>query len=329
MTGKTSLTVIKGLKVARGSARKRQDTLRLTLADVDRWKVPPFQRPLKVTPKLREIAEELKENGGVIKGSLLLGVFKGDTYLVDGQHRIEAFRMSGLDEVYADVRIGDYDSMAEMAEDFAEENSSIVSMGPDDRLRALAVAHRPMQTILAGCPYVGFGMVRRGEASPILSMSVVLRMWAGSAVETPVSATKGAQTLAEALTDDDAHRIVDFLGTVYGAWGRDAEYNRLWAALNLTLCAWIWRRTVIGKYKAVTIALTREQFHHCAMRVSASSQYLDWLGGRKLGERDRSPCFQRLRQIFTASLREEGVVAKKLRFPDPPWSTGGGRVIDL
>ena len=326
-TGKTSLTVIRGLEAAPKSVpRSRSDTIVLRAEVLDRWKVPPFQRPLVVTGKVREIAEEMKTNGGVIKGVLTLGVYRGETYLCDGQHRVEAFRLSGLDEGYADVRIIDFDSLTDMAEEFAELNSSIRTMQPDDRLRALAVGCKPLQVILEGCPFVGFGSVRRtSSSSPILSMSVVLRMWVGSAVETPASATRGAAELAKSLTVDEAERIVDFLSVVMEAWGRDIEYYRLWGALNLTLMAWLWRRVVTGQYKSATTRITKAQFSRCAMAVSASGQYIDWLAGRKLGDRDRSPAYQRLRQIFVRRLGEDGVTG--VRFPSPPWSSANGKVV--
>ena len=140
------MTNIIPIRRAPTDQRSRSDTLVVTQAVLKSWKLPPFQRPLRENEKVRALVEELKSNGGVLPGVLTLGHLSKDrsTYIVDGQHRLHAFELSELKEVYADVRIIDFDSVDEMGEEFVKLNSSLVRMRPDDVLRGLESAHKPL-----------------------------------------------------------------------------------------------------------------------------------------------------------------------------------------
>lgn len=58
----------------------------------------------------------------------------------------------------------------------------------------------------------------------------------------------------------------------------------------------------------------------CLMSVSADSDYLAWLPGRNLSERDRSPCYSRLKVIFSRRLTEDNG-GKKQMLPAPAWAS--------
>lgn len=94
------------------------DTIRVTPEIANAWKSPPFQRPLRVNSKVMALAETIKADGGVLPGVLTLGVLERDTYLLDGQHRREAFLQSGCPEGYADIRRHVFESMADMGSEF-------------------------------------------------------------------------------------------------------------------------------------------------------------------------------------------------------------------
>jgi hypothetical protein len=124
------------------------------------------------------------------------------------------------------------------------------------------------------------------------------------------------------LTDDSAQHLIQFLETAMAAWGRDAEYFRLWGSLNLGLCMWLWRRLVLDKERAGSkryVILTVKQFNNCLMALSADAKYGDWLQGRQLTDRDRGPAYGRVKNIWSARLESEG--QKKISFPKPPWAT--------
>jgi hypothetical protein len=153
-------------------------------------------------------------------------------------------------------------------------------------------------------------------------MSIAIRAWFISEPEAPTSGVGGIHSVIERLNDDEAERMADFYKLVFESWGRDYEYRRLWMSLNLTMCAWYYRRTVLAQYSPATIRLNKSQFGKCLMSLSAKEQYVDWLMGRQLAERDRAPCFNRIKEIFTARLREE-FPGKHIRLPGPAWAHGG------
>ena len=70
---------------------------------------------------------------------------------------------------------------------------------------------------------------------------------------------------------------------------------------------------------------TKDEFRKCLMALSAESQYLDWLHGRQLGERDRGPGYSRIKSIFQRRYHQD--TSKAVRLVQPAWSAhqGGGR----
>lgn len=308
----------------------RMETVELTLTTVNGWTIPPFQRPLRVNEKVRAIADQIRDDGGVIPGIITVGSIKVGReprqFLIDGQHRLEAFRMSSCAEGYADVRFMEFDTMADMADEFVELNSRIVTMRPDDVLRGLEESTETLRSIRRECPYIGYDNVRRsGSTSPMVSMSMALRVWEGSAGDTPVSIGRSAAQLASDMTHDSAAQLRVFFSMAFEAWGRDDATKRLWSALNLSLCMWLWRRLVLDTEPTATrryVSLRTEQFKQCLMSLGANSSYTDWLEGRQLGDRDRPAAYARIRNVFQRRLLEQRAFKEgtKIKFPAPAWA---------
>lgn len=318
---------IRGAKEAPPKNRSSMETLLVTPDILSKWQLPPFQRPLHVNAKVRAMSEQLKVDGGIIPGVFTLGILKGAPdikYLVDGQHRREAALLSGLTEFLVDVRQCRFDDMGEMGEEFVNLNSSIVKLRPDDILRGME-GHIPLLTrIRKECPFVGYDNIRRNAATASVSMSALLRCWRASYGETPApsAAGKSAMGLAQELTDDEAHLLIKFMNLARTAWGGDMAYARLWSALNLTICMWLYRRLVVqvvaeNRSLKRSIMIDDVLFKKCLMSLSASSDYLDWLVGRVMSERDRSPCYTRVRAAFSKRIETE--TRNKPKLPLPHW----------
>ncbi len=312
------------IKRAPPGKRTKMDTLVLDLKTINSWHIPPFQRPVRINDKVRTLAERIKRDGGVVPGTLTLGVIEhgpeAGTYVTDGQHRIESFRLSETREGYADVRIVVHDSMADMGAEFVELNSQLVKMRPDDMLRGLENSVEALRFIRDKCSFVGYDNIRRGDHSPVLSMSAVMRAWNGSIAETPITGATSAAQIVRDLSADSVRQLVEFLAVAYSAWGRGCDVSRLWSNLSLILCMWLWRRLVLDterRQKRYAV-LRPEQFKRCLMSLAASSEYNDWLVGRNVSERDRSPCYERMRKIFMHRLSEDGV--KNAKFPSVAWA---------
>lgn len=317
------------LKTVPKSLQSVMDTKLLSVDEVNSWRIPPFQRPVRVNAKVQAMAADLRANGTTISGIITLGRLNRDDafYVVDGQHRLEAFRISGLPEIIADIRIVYFDSMADMADEFVQLNTALVRMRPDDVLRGITPSHAPLQRIMKECPYIGYTNVRRGasESGPIVSLGAVLRCWFAGNAETPSSSNNGSSVsgIAQNVTDDDAGKIIRFLNIAFTAWGRDTESYRLWGNCNLALCMWLYVRLVLNRERrgATRISVLDDaQFKKCLMALSANRDYVDWLQGRLLNDRDRSPALARIKQIFVRRLTAEAV-GKKYVLPQPAWAS--------
>ncbi len=322
---------LKGAKQPPKSVRSKMDTLILTPTLIDSWAHPPFQRPLKVNERVRSIAAELTQNGGVIDGVLTLATIVGEdtVYLLDGQHRIEAMRISDLPKCIADVRICQFDSMAEMGDEFVKLNSAIVKMNPDDVLRAMEGNVPIIHNIREACPFIGYANVRRGNAkgTAVLSMSAALKLWLGSGRETPSLPTTSAIASAKEIPVASAQDLIRFLTLARQAWGGEPQNFRLWTSLNLGLCMWLYRKLLMDKERGLKryVVLNPDLFKKCLMSVAANGDYVDWLVGRALSERDRAPCYMRLKGIFVQRLRLE-LHTDKVLMPQPAWGSGANKM---
>jgi hypothetical protein len=323
------VVAIKGAHQPPRASQSRMETLIITPSMVNGWRIPPFQRPLRINCKVQAVTETIKKDE-TIEGVLTLGMLKSDQslYVVDGQHRIEAFKLSGLGEAIADVRVCTFGSMADMAQEFVQLNQSLVKMRPDDILRGLEPTVPALKQIRNSCEFVGYGQLRRGSGSgPILSMSALLRCWSSSQYETPASSNNAVQGgvvgLAQSLDQTSIQNLIAFLATASSAWGRDPEFQRLWGNLNMTLCMWLWNKLVIDRDRSGTkryILLDIPKFKKCLVALSAEPDYIDFLRGRTVSDRDRSPAYNRVKRAFTARLNEESH-GKKVNLPQPAWST--------
>lgn len=309
------------LKLVKAQKKTRTfvDTLEVTKEMISGWKSPPFQRPLRVNEKVRALAETITLDGGVIPGVLTVGILNGQRYLLDGQHRAHAFLLSGLSIGYADVRTGVFDSMGEMGVEFVTLNSSLVSLRPDDILRGLEGSNASLAMLRKKCPFIGYDSIRRGASSPLVSMSQALRCWYASSQEAPATSGKSALHLANELIDADADALAAAMSLLFKAWGRDAEYHKLWTVLTVSLCLWLYRRTVLAQHSPRTTKLSADSFTKCCMALSADAGYLDWIVGRQLRESDRRPCYDKIKVIFARRMSVEHPGVKAV-FPQPAWS---------
>jgi hypothetical protein len=320
MSASASLAVVKPKTAIEKRTRTTVDTIMLTPERIAKWKLPCGQRPLKVNKKVLEIVDVIREDGGVVPGILTLGIFEGTNWIIDGQHRIHAFKLTELKEGYADARFVHAESMADINREFVRLNSKLVTMRPDDFLRGLENSIPALTEIRRACPFVGYDQIRRGTSGPIVSMSAALRNWRGSSMDTPGSTVTNMSTvdLAESMLDEDTRGLIDFLVIANKAFGREPQYARLWTALNMVLCMWMYRKLVLTQYSPKTPRLTKDQFLKCLLSVSADSSYQDWLLGRLMGERDRSPAYARLKSIFSKRLEVE--LQRRVQLPQPDWS---------
>lgn len=300
--------------------RTNVDTIMFTAEEARAWEIAPMQRELRTNDKVRLLAQEVADDDGVIPGILTFGIMGSKRYLLDGQHRREAFLLSGCGVGYADVRNVFFDNLGDMGKEFVRLNSALVKMKPDDILRGMEQSSPALRKIRAACPWIGYDCIRRGERSPVVGMSLVLRAWVASSREVPSNSTMAAAAAAQQLQPDDADHLVGFLTAMMDAWGRDEEFQRLWGGLNLTLCMWLWRRVVITSWGPRAVRLSAAEAKRVFAGLSANEGYLDWLVGRQLAERNRAPAYTRLTEILGNRISADR--GKKVAFPRPAWALG-------
>jgi len=313
------MRIVKPSTVSEKQTHTTVDTLELTQKLVSSWKSPPFQRDLKINNKVLSVADEIKTDGGVVPGIITIGVLDGETYVVDGQHRLAAWLQTGLPYGYADVRTHWFTSMGDMANEFVRLNSALVKLRPDDILRGMEPSTPSLQKIRRKCGFVGYDTVRRSPKAPILSMSLFIRSWAATRAEVP--SLKASVISVATMDEEDTNDAIDFIGLCFEAWRRDTEYSRLWSALNLTLCAWLYRRIVLGQHltsNSRSVRFSKDEFRRCLHALSAETNYLEYLVGRQLGDRDRAPAYARIKTIFQKRyLMDKN---RKVRLPSPAWA---------
>ena len=296
------------------------DQIIITPAIVKEWEIPGIQRGLKVNDKVKALAKQLPADHGVLPGTIILGKVNNVTYLVDGQQRRNAFLLSGCEDGACITETYHCESLSDLGEIFARENSRLVPMRPDDYLRAMEGSIVALQKIRTACPFVGYSQSRRSDRSPMISMTTALRSWCGSNSEVPSGAVPSAIAMAESLDEDGASQLIDVLSLCHAAWGLDPEYQRLWNNLNLIITVWLYRRTVIHPHSSKTTVMDKKMFLKCLAEMSADRQYLDWLHGRKMDDRGRAPCFGRVKVIFARRIYSE--TGKRAQLPSPPWAHG-------
>ena len=288
---------------------------------VKELKKHPFQRPITENKKLLEIAEKIKTTEE-IPGTIQIAVFDKNMYKLDGQHRLHAFMISGVKEALAVIIYKHFDEESKMGIEYINIQGQIVRTRPDDILRAFEESSEPLQLIRKKCSFVGYDNIRRGgKGSPILGMSVLLRCWSGSTADTPISATGSAYHTAQALSLESAENCANFLLLAEKAWGSDPEYARLWTSLNLTLCMWIYQRTIVHP-KLDKLRLKPDLFRIGISALSANSDYLDWLIGRTLSERHRAPAYGRIKTLIGKRLAAE--TGKRSMLPSAEWERWTG-----
>ena len=295
------------------------DTILLDHGIARSWQLPHFQRPLRQNERVRALAETLKINGGVLPGIITLGKVGAITYLIDGQHRVEAFYLSGIGEAYVDVRVHFFRNESDMGKEFVELNSQLVRMNPDDILRGLEGSSPVLQLIRQKTSFVGYDSIRRStETSPMVSMSVLLRAWQASKTSPPAKPSGGGiQKVLESQSMEDANELMGFAQMSEIAFGRDPEYRRLWGALNLTLTMWLYRKTVLDAPKSTdrSVRLTKEMFAKCMVRLSSQHDYLDFLHARVFSEEHRLPTYARIKKIFANEISFR-LQNNKIKLPD-------------
>ena len=293
--------------------RTKSEVVIIDRAFIDSLKKPPSQRELRETAAVRALIEEYKSGREEHSGTIVVGVVNKELYLLDGQHRIYCQQKAGVSEMLASVKWHWFDTLEELAIEWARLNRQLSRTTPNDVLKAEEGTCEALKIIRTKTN----GKV--GYSSKGLSMSQIIRMWASTASEVPTT-TGGASALvyAHSMSDEEAEKLADFINICYAAWGRDKQTLVLWNIPNLITCAWLYRRLILNPSKISRSSnFTKPLFKECLTALGADSAYLSFLKGRNWVPQMRSPVYIRLRDIFAKRYREE--VGVRCKLPQINW----------
>lgn len=320
------------------------ETMILTPDKVPEWKLPGVQRALKSNDKVLqmaiamqlEAAQDPEEAYCRIPGIITIGQVGNTRYLVDGQHRIRGAFMRAASELLVaggvivkqglvDLRLMFFESMAELAQEFANLGSVLLPMKADDILRALAESSEHLKRVEEECPYIGYDLTGEHKKTKLLSMSSALRAWYGSGGIVPAGGPPAREIVEKYLNDEQTDQMLGFYHACEEAGWNNNAFRRLWGALNLGVNMWLWRRIVLGQHTQrfhggqKPMILSREDAILC-MRELTDGGYNEWLEGRSLRYQDRMPCYTRVKELYTIGLARIG--SENPRFPMADWTAG-------
>lgn len=280
----------------------------VTQAQAAGWVSPPFQRRLILNRKVKAIATTMRATEE-IPGVIVLGVLGGVVYLVDGQHRRQAFKDSGASQGVATVVTFEYADMAEMSSHYRELNSKISFGSPDDTLKAMAFSNDSIKEIKARCPFIGYGTRNRvgANAENFVSMAAFTNAWNTAGFDALKSSFGSAISFMGSVSTGEAVDIAEAANAMHRAWGVGKEMSSLWKKLNVVCCLWFWRRSVLGwsgsskangSWKRSNQRVPAKDFERGFMSLSANGTYLDWLVGRSNMGKDSQECARRVKLII-------------------------------
>ncbi|CAB4131721.1 hypothetical protein UFOVP276_99 [uncultured Caudovirales phage] len=275
---------------------------------------PDFQRDMKpVNKKLLQVDKYIAANHAV-PGTIILGIVGDKIVIVDGRHRLSRFMLSSESKARIATRTEYADTMADLAVVYEIENSQLFSFISDDRLRSIATHSRPFAKLLR--TFKDIGCNDKGK----LSATTLLKAWHLSNRGTPGPSPVLAEDVVHLLetSSEYAELLSRFLTMCFAAWGRDKEHGSMWSSVNLALCAWLWRNTVVTPSSAKIPRITDRQFMNGLMSLATDNRYSDFIKGRRLSKRDRAPVYTRIKSIVAARLADD--MSKPISLPSPDWT---------
>ena len=285
---------------------------------VESWERPFFQRPININRKVKDLASHIAaSNPPALPGVIWLAVYDGRIWIVDGQHRKKSFLISGVPEAFADIMYFYPDSLAEMGQKFRDLNRNLVSMEADDQLRSLEEDVESLKEIRRVCPFIVYGREKKKKTT--LSMSVAIRAWFGALTDIPTWPSEASYELVTNLNKEMTEDLTFFMNLCHSAWGDEPRKAKLWGFLNLIVCAWLYRRLVLSPNSSRSVKLTAKEFQACLVAIGNDQEYVDWLVGRNVAVRDRSPCYTRVKSIIVDYLAQANKGVRP-SLPAPDWA---------
>lgn len=314
----------------------------VTAASWEKWRNPfgekvgpngedGFQRTIQRNKYVIEVAHTISSTG-IIPGQIVIGIFQGILWLIDGQHRRESFTIAVLGEcgvtritkACANIKYEVFDTWAAMSDRYVELQRKIRGNSPNDMLKGLEASTESLQVLRKRFPAVGYTSTRPDSKhhKGRVSAKAALQAWYGSKPETPGRKTPPPFEIAKQLTVEEAHQLANFLRLAHSAWAFDPNYLNLWGSLNLTLCLWLYRRCVLDPVQGFP-DLTPEQFASCltalpSEKIGGVNPYAMFLYRKGLRELDRGPVYMQVTRVFTATLRANHKL--RVKFPKPEWA---------
>lgn len=294
----------------------RSEVVVVTVALVNSWERPDFQRMFKQTKNVVDATNQIGRTEE-IPGTIWIGVWEGRSYVVDGQHRIEAFLGANIAEALASVAFKAFDSYDAMARFYRMINTPLRSFSAQDNLKAAAVEYESLRIIEREATFASWYKPKRNSGKTI-QISSMVRFWGMARSDAPGGSAQ-VVAVAAGMNKLAAHRLCVFGSLCHDAWGTDSGYAALWGGLNFPVVLWLYARTVLRDPEP-SLRVTRldQPAFKKALVSLCDESYVDWLRGRNSLQNFRSPCYNKIKQRFKATLEKRG---ERLTLPSPDWAS--------
>jgi hypothetical protein len=289
------------------------ETKVVTREELLSWRVPKFQRDCHIERRpVQQFAQQIVEKGGVIAGVFHHGLVLDDpvVWLVDGQQRRAAAETTDFQKFQVNIRMTLFQSVAEMAQAYLDDQTQLVAHRVDDKLKAMQYTHPPLRKLIrSSC--AGIERIRATESSPRVSAATAIRAWSVSARDFPAGRASAGTRIADELTDDNVDSLIRFLSLTKEAWPWGRESNALWGALNMTMCSWFYRRFHFDQ------AYRDKKLNFVAGLAAMNDQaYLAFLRGKGVVDENIIASYRYFRDRMRPAL--SAAAGKRIRFPGPP-----------
>lgn len=250
-----------------------------------------------------------------------------ELYTTDGLQRRGSALASRANEFSVCIRVEFFEQMNKMSEAFWHLNTNLVTMRPDDKLKAMSIEIPVVKALMTCRPgLIAFLGGKGGSKGRVMSCAKVLSNWYLSGRETPTNSAPAVTDIATEFPHDEIGPLTRFVMMADDAWEYNYQNNsRLRGQACMVICMWMYRHLVLNPVNPQKrhVRLEEKDFFKMLECLNVP-KFATWVGTSM--DKDRHKAFSLIKEHFRVHLNEENAKRvkeglKKLttNLPDPAW----------